>query len=73
MSEFLLKRAIVSPRILHFLYWNLRLLEVINLKMKARSNLMLRAIEKLVGTDKCIEFCNQVCEHVSTTIPVYSF
>lgn len=68
MSKFLLTRAIVSPRILHFLYWNLRLLEASNLRMKARSNLMLKALEKLVGTDQSVEFSNQVCMYTVLSV-----
>lgn len=60
ISEFLLTRAKVSPQISHFLYWNLRLLQVSDVKLKKCSNMMLTALEKIVGTDQCMEFTNQV-------------
>ena len=60
MSEFLLTRAIISPRIMHFLYWNLRLLQTSDVKLKVCSSMMLNALKKLVGTDQCMDFANQV-------------
>lgn len=60
MSEFLLTRAIVSPQICHFLYWNLRLLQTSDIKLKSYSEMMLRALKSLVGTVRCMEFTSQV-------------
>ena len=60
MSEFLLARAIASPRISHFLYWNLKLLQTSDVKFRTCSSMMLWALKNLIGTARSMEFANQV-------------
>lgn len=65
MSKFLLTRALDSPRISHFLYWNLKLLQTSDIKLKTCSSMLLGALQSLVGTIRCMEFANQVQKFVS--------
>lgn len=60
MSKFLLTRAMDSPRISHFLYWNLKLLQTSDVKLRTCSSMLLRALQSLVGTIRWMEFANQV-------------
>ena len=64
MSEFLLTRAITSAQITHFLFWHLRLLQASDIKLKVCSSMMLNALEKLVGTEHCMNFANQVYYYI---------
>ena len=59
MSKLLLTRALDSPRISHFLYWNLKLLQT-DMKSRTCSSMLLEALQSLVGTIRCMEFANQV-------------